>query len=49
MFWRITFPLVLPFIVVAAVIRIIDALKAFEVIYVISSGGPGTASETINI
>lgn len=49
MFWRITFPLVLPFIIVAAVIRIIDALKAFEVIYVISSGGPGTASETINI
>ena len=49
MFWKITFPLVLPFIVVAAIIRIIDALKAFEVIYVIIEGGPGSASETINL
>ena len=49
MFWQITFPLALPFIVVAGIIRTIDALKAFEVIYVISNGGPGTASETINL
>lgn len=49
MFRHITFPLVLPFIVVAAIIRTIDALKAFDTIFVISSGGPGTASETINI
>jgi multiple sugar transport system permease protein len=48
-FRYITFPLVAPFIVVAAVIRTIDALKAFDTIYVISSGGPGTASETINL
>jgi multiple sugar transport system permease protein len=39
----------MPFIVVAGIIRTIDALKAFEVIYVISNGGPGTASETINL
>ena len=31
------------------VIRTIDALKAFDTIYVITHGGPGTASETINI
>jgi multiple sugar transport system permease protein len=49
MFRHITLPLVLPFIVVAVVIRTIDALKAFDTIYVISKGGPGTASETINI
>ncbi len=48
-FRYITFPLVAPFIVVAAVIRTIDALKAFDTIYVISSGGPGTAPETINL
>jgi len=45
----ITLPLIMPFIVVAAVIRTIDAVKAFDTIYVISSGGPGTASETINL
>ena len=45
----ITLPLIMPFIVVAAVIRTIDAVKAFDTIYVISQGGPGTASETINL
>jgi multiple sugar transport system permease protein len=49
LFHYITLPLILPFVVVAAVIRTIDALKAFDTIYVISQGGPGTASETINL
>jgi len=49
MFRHITFPLVLPFIIVAVIIRAIDALKAFDTIFVITQGGPGTASETINI
>jgi multiple sugar transport system permease protein len=49
MFRHITFPLVLPFIMVALVIRTIDALKTFDTIFVITQGGPGTASETINI
>jgi multiple sugar transport system permease protein len=48
-FRHITFPLVLPFLMVAAIIRTIDAIKSFDLIYVISQGGPGTASETINI
>ncbi|HZS85086.1 MAG TPA: sugar ABC transporter permease [Stellaceae bacterium] len=48
-FRHITLPLIWPFIVVAGVIRTIDALKSFDVIYVITQGGPGTASETINI
>ena len=48
-FRHITLPLVWPFIVVASVIRTIDALKAFDIIYVMTLGGPGTASETINV
>ncbi|HZK66597.1 MAG TPA: sugar ABC transporter permease [Chloroflexota bacterium] len=48
-FWHITFPLVLPFMMVAVILRTIDALKAFDTIFVITQGGPGTASETINI
>jgi len=51
--WRvlrdITLPLVLPFVMVAVVLRTIDALKAFDTIFAITQGGPGTASETINI
>lgn len=49
MFRHITLPLVWPFIMVAIVIRTIDALKAFDTIFVITQGGPGTASETMNI
>lgn len=49
MFRYITFPLILPYIMVAVVIRSIDALKVFDTIFVITQGGPGTASETMNI
>jgi multiple sugar transport system permease protein len=49
LFRFVTLPLIAPFLVVAAVIRTIDAVKAFDTIYVISQGGPGTASETINL
>ncbi len=48
-FRHITLPLILPFIMVAVVLRTIDALKAFDTIYPITQGGPGTASETLNI
>jgi len=49
MFRNITLPLVLPFIMVATIIRTIDAVKSFDIIYAITQGGPGTASETINL
>jgi len=49
LFRYITLPLVAPFLFVAAVIRTIDAIKAFDTIFVITQGGPGTASETINL
>lgn len=49
MFFHITFPLLWPFILIALIIRVIDALKVFDTIFVITQGGPGTASETINI
>jgi multiple sugar transport system permease protein len=48
MFRYITWPLILPYVMIALVIRTIDSLKVFDTISVISQGGPGTASETIN-
>ena len=38
-----------PFLMIAVIIRTIDALKSFDIIYAMTQGGPGTASETINI
>jgi len=49
MFRHITFPLILPFLMIAVILRTIDALKSFDIIYVLTQGGPGTASETINL
>lgn len=49
MFRYITWPLIMPFMMVAAIIRTIDAVKSFDIIYAITQGGPGTASETINL
>jgi multiple sugar transport system permease protein len=48
MFRYITWPLILPYVMIAVVIRTIDGLKVFDTIAVISQGGPGTASETLN-
>ena len=49
MFWRITLPLLRPTIVVALLFRSIDCLKTFDIIYVMTAGGPGFASETLNV
>ena len=49
MFRYITFPLVTPFLFIAAMIRMIDAVKSFDIIFAITQGGPGSASETINL
>ena len=48
-FRRITLPMIRPAIVVAMVFRVIDALKTFDIIWVITQGGPGFATETLNI
>jgi multiple sugar transport system permease protein len=47
-FRHISLPLLWPHIMVALAIRTIDALKSLDIIFVISGGGPGTSSETMN-
>ncbi len=48
-FWYITLPLLRPTIIVAILFRAIDALKTFDIIFVMTQGGPANSSETINI
>ena len=45
--WRIVLPLLTPIIVVVGLIRLIDALKTFDLIYIITRGGPGTTTYTL--
>lgn len=47
--WHVTLPLLRPTIVAALTLRAIDALKTFDIIYTMTQGGPGFASETLNI
>lgn len=48
-FWHITLPLLAPTLVTAAVLRSVDLLRFFDVIYITTQGGPGNASTTLNI
>ncbi len=51
--WRklvyITLPLLGPALVTAAVLRSVDLLRFFDIIYITTEGGPGYASTTLNI
>ncbi len=48
-FWRITLPLLMPTLVTAAILRSVDLLRFFDIIYITTQGGPGNASNTLNI
>lgn len=45
-FWQVTFPLMAPISIGALIIRLIEASKIMDTVYVMTSGGPGTATET---
>ncbi|MBP0618019.1 carbohydrate ABC transporter permease [Jiella mangrovi] len=47
--WRITLPLLLPTLVTAMVLRSVDLLRFFDLIYITTQGGPANASLTLNI
>jgi multiple sugar transport system permease protein len=48
-FRRITLPLLMPTIVTATILRSVDLLRFFDIIYITTQGGPGNASNTLNI
>jgi multiple sugar transport system permease protein len=47
--FTIKLPLIVPTILIAMIMRAIDAIKAFDIIYVMTKGGPGIVTETINM
>ena len=44
-FWRVSLPLLRPAIVSGMIVSIIGSLKYFDLVYVMTGGGPGTATE----
>ncbi len=47
--FKITLPMLMPTILTAVILRAIDALKTYDIIYAMTGGGPGYASENLNI
>jgi multiple sugar transport system permease protein len=48
LFRYILYPYIRPTLVVAGLFRLIDSVKAFPLIYVLTNGGPGTVTEVTN-
>jgi multiple sugar transport system permease protein len=48
-FWSITLPMALPFIMLAVLFRGIENFKMFDLINLLTSGGPGSTTEVASI
>jgi multiple sugar transport system permease protein len=46
-FWRVELPLLKPAIVIAVIIRSMEALKLFDPVVLLTFGGPGTSTQTV--
>lgn len=46
-FWKIRFPLLQPAILVALIARTVDAFRVFDIVYIITNGGPAFKTMTI--
>jgi multiple sugar transport system permease protein len=48
-FWSITLPMVLPFLMLAVLFRAIENFKMFDLVNLLTSGGPGSTTEVVSI
>ncbi len=48
-FWRVTLPLIRPGIVAALLFRTIDALRVFDLLYILTHGGPGGSTTSMSL
>jgi multiple sugar transport system permease protein len=48
-FWRITLPMLLPFLILALLFRFIENFKMFDLVNQLTSGGPGSVTELASI
>jgi multiple sugar transport system permease protein len=48
-FRLVTLPLLKPYLIVVVLIRAIDAFRIFDIIWMMTRGGPGTVTETVSV
>lgn len=46
-FWHIMLPMLMPYMTVAFVLRFIDSFRVFDIIYILTRGGPGTSTQNL--
>jgi multiple sugar transport system permease protein len=47
-FFYVTLPFIAPILVISALFRLIDSVKAFPLIFLLTGGGPGSVTEVTN-
>jgi len=48
-FFKITMPMMAPLLAVIGLLRLIDAFKVFDSVFLLTSGGPGTSTESVSM
>ncbi|MDK2990882.1 MAG: trehalose/maltose transport system permease protein [Clostridiales bacterium] len=48
-FFSVTLPLIMPTMLVALIFRTLDAFRVFDLIFVLTGGGPGNSTETLTM
>jgi len=48
-FWHVTIPSIRPVLMIAVILKFIDTFRKFEGIQLLTTGGPGIASTTLNL
>ena len=48
-FWSVTLPMVVPFLMLAVLFRAIENFKMFDMVNLLTNGGPGSLTETVSI
>jgi len=48
-FKRVTLPLLKPTIIIVALFRVMDVFKIFDLVFLLTGGGPGSASESLSL
>jgi multiple sugar transport system permease protein len=47
-FFHVTLPFIAPILTISAMFRLIDSVKAFPLIFLLTGGGPGSVTEVTN-
>ncbi|MBP0582044.1 sugar ABC transporter permease [Labrys sp. LIt4] len=47
-FWHVRLPLLLPTLLIAGMFRALDAFRIFDLVYVLTGGGPADSTETLS-